>query len=79
VVVLKVTPEDLRRYGLEKPYSSIAFDRRGGEGMRTNLLIGSEAPDGGRYATLGASEAIFTISGESVERLLSPLLEAPAP
>ena len=79
VVVLKVTPEDLRRYGLEKPYSSIAFDRRGGEGMRTNLLIGSKTPDGGRYATLGASEAIFTISGESMERLLSPLLEESAP
>ena len=79
VVVLKVTIDDMRRFGLEKPYCSIAFDRRSGEGMRTNLLIGAKTPDGGMYATLGASEAIFTISGESMERLLSPLLEESAP
>ena len=79
VVVLKVTIDSMREFGLEKPYSSIAFDRRGGEGMRTNLIIGSKAQGGGRYATLGASEAIFVISDESVERLLSPLLEDTAP
>lgn len=79
VVVLKVTIDSMREFGLEKPYSSIAFDRRGGEGMRTNLIIGSKAQGGGRYATLGASEAIFVISDESVERLLSPLLEDAAP
>ncbi|MBO5643084.1 MAG: DUF4340 domain-containing protein [Kiritimatiellae bacterium] len=76
VVCLKVTDADVRRYGLEIPYLSIALDRSEEEGPRINLLLGEKTSSGGRYATLGAIEAIFTLSKSVVDNLEKSILEA---
>lgn len=76
VVCLKVTDADLRRYGLELPSLSISLDRSEEDGSRINLMLGEKTSSGGRYATLGATEAIFTLSKSVVENLEKPILEA---
>ena len=76
VVCLKVTDADIRRYGLELPYLSIALDRSDEQGPRINLLLGEKTSSGGRYATLGATEAIFALPKSVVENLTKPILEA---
>ena len=74
VVALKASAADLGRYGLDRPALTLAVDR-GGEGMvRRNVLVGGKAPDGGRYATVGSADAIFTIPRETVKLLSLSLL-----
>ena len=41
--------------------------------MRRNILVGGEA-QGGRYATLGAADAVFVISTDLVDRLAAPIV-----
>ena len=69
------TPAALTRYGLETPYCSIAVDQEKEGALRRNILIGAESGDGGRFATVGSSDAIFVLSKKSVEALTSPLVE----
>jgi hypothetical protein len=71
---LNVTPEDIRRYGLEKPYMSIAVDRRSTDMTRINLLIGDKYGSAGRFATLGTNETIFVLPSEVVRTLEAPIL-----
>ena len=74
VVALKASAADLGRYGLDRPALTLAVDR-GGEGMvRRNVLVGGKAPDGGRYATVGSADAIFTIPRETMKLLSLSLL-----
>ena len=74
VVALKASAADLGRYGLDRPALTLAVDR-GGEGLvRRNVLVGGKAPDGGRYATVGSADAIFTIPRETVKLLSLSLL-----
>ena len=42
--------------------------------VRRNVLVGGKAPDGGRYATVGSADAIFTIPRETVKLLSLSLL-----
>ena len=39
-----------------------------------NVLVGGKAPDGGRYATVGSADAIFTIPRETMKLLSLSLL-----
>jgi len=74
IVKLKVSASDLRGYGLDAPQLVVAVDHGKGDAVRRNILVGGEA-QGGRYATLGAADAVFVISTELVDRLSAPLVE----
>lgn len=75
--VVKVHPEpkDLRAYGLEDPYLIISIDRSKFDVPRKNLLIGNET-EGGRYATIGVSDAIFILPTPILERLKYDIISA---
>jgi hypothetical protein len=71
---LKAAPADLARYGLDAPRLVLAVDRGVAGSVRRNILIGKETR-GGYYATVGSADAIFVVSRESVQALMSPLLK----
>ncbi len=73
IVKLKVSPNDLRRYGLETPRCTVAVDSSKDGALRRNILIG-EKSQGGSFATLGASDAVFVLPDEVVNRLLAPIV-----
>lgn len=73
IVKLKVTASDLRAYGLDVPRFTVAVDQMKGEAIRRNILIGEEV-QGGRYATLGATDAVFVLSNETIARLTAELV-----
>lgn len=74
VETLKAAPADLARYGLDAPRLVLAVDRGVAGSVRRNILIGKETR-GGYYATVGSADAIFVVSRESVQALMSPLLK----
>lgn len=76
IVKLKVSAAELREYGLETPRVSVAVDSDNVDSIRRNLLIGDKAEEGGFYATLGATDAVFVISEETVSKLMSSLVKA---
>ena len=73
VVKLNVSDSELREYGLERPYASLAVDQRRDDAVRRNILFGNKV-EGGRYATLGASDAVFIISDEVFSALSADLI-----
>lgn len=68
IVKLRPNPQDIRDFGLEEPYLIVSIDRSQFDVPRKNLIIGKET-EGGRYATLGATDAIFILPTSSLERL----------
>lgn len=75
VVRLKVAPGELARYGLESPLYTVAIDRLIEGSVRRNLLIGNRVE--GRsdvYATVGSTDAVFVLDGETVDVLTSGVL-----
>lgn len=74
VEALNVKATDLARYGLEFPSYTLAVDTEKVGAVRRNILIGAPTR-GGRFATVGSSEAIFVIPERTVSVLTSPLLE----
>ena len=75
-VKLKVSAADLRAYGLEHPARRLAIDFQKADAVRRNILIGDRAPGGGRFATPGASDAVFVLSDATVRRLSADLVTA---
>ena len=76
VVLLKVGPSDLHRYGLEESEARcrICIDPKEEGQLRRIVLIGRKA-QGGSFATLvGASESVFILSDETVRKLTAPLV-----
>lgn len=73
IVTLKASSEDLVRYGLEKPYHTVAVDQDNIGSVRRNILIGALAR-GGRYATIGSTEAVFILPEKTVSILTAPLI-----
>ena len=73
VVALKAEPSDLARYGLEHPFHMISVDQEKEGSVRRNIMIGGMT-GGGRYATVGSSDAIFVLPEKTVSALLSPLV-----
>ena len=71
---LKVTAADLRAYSLETPELTVAIDQDREDSIRKNLLIGKRAPGGGRYATIGATEAVFILSDAAAAVFETPLV-----
>ena len=74
VVKLKVPASDLDAYGLGNPHLTIAVDQERDDAVRRNILIGAST-DGGRFATVGSSDAVFVVSDAVVDALSAPLVE----
>ena len=60
VVKLKVTAGDLSAYGLDNPWLTVAIDLSREDSTRRNILVGDRT-NGGRFATVGASDAGFVL------------------
>ena len=70
---LKVSEADLAAYGLDRPYMTLAVDQDREDAVRRNLILGATV-EGGRYATIGASDAVFVLSDDTVSKLTLPLI-----
>lgn len=70
---LRAATADWTRYGLERPVLRLAVDLERENAVRRNILVGAETPEGGRYATVGAADAVFVVSDEAFKALASPL------
>ena len=57
---LKVSAADLDDYGLDSPFLTVAIDQEAGEAVRRNVIIGKKTK-GGRFATIGSSDAVFVL------------------
>lgn len=70
---LKVSLSDLSNYGLDTPRLTVAVDLDVEKAVRRNIMLGSKI-DGGYYATVGSSGAVFVLSDETVSRLSAPIV-----
>lgn len=75
IVKVRPEPQDIRGFGLEEPYLIISIDRSQFDVPRKNLLIGSET-EGGHFATIGVSDAIFILPTPILERLKYDIISA---
>lgn len=71
---LKVSAAELDAYGLGHPYLILAVDQDQEGAVRRNVLVGDRTA-GGRFATVGSSDAVFVISDETVGKLSAPIIE----
>jgi len=74
IVKLKVSADDLGGYGLDKPRLTVAIDLEREDAIRRNILIG-DATDGGCFATVGASDAVFVLPESAVYDLSADIVE----
>ena len=74
IVKLKVSADDLGGYGLEKPRLTVAIDLEREDAIRRNILVG-DATDGGCFATVGASDAVFVLPESAVYDLAADIVE----
>ena len=72
---LKVSADDIRDCALDEPRFRIALDFDGEGSIRRNILIGKRLPEGGFYATVGSSEAIFILPESVIAELTVKLVE----
>lgn len=70
---MKVSAADLADYGLDRPFMILAVDQDREDVVRRNLILGVPTT-GGRFATVGSSDAVFVLSSETVLKLTLPLL-----
>ena len=63
---------ELGRYGLDAPCLTVAIDRD--DDVRRNLLIGAKT-SGGRFATIGAVDAVFVLSEEDFAAFSARLVD----
>lgn len=73
IVKMKVSASDLRSYGLDTPRLTVAVDQVKDDSVRRNILVGNEA-QGGSFATIGSSDAVFVLPRDTVRRLFTPLV-----
>lgn len=71
---LKVPAADLDDYGLDKPFLTLAIDQEVDAAVRRNIMVGKRTK-GGRFATIGASDAVFVIGDEVLDRLSADIVE----
>ena len=74
IVKLKVSADDLGGYGLDKPRLTVAIDLEREDAIRRNILVG-DATDGGCFATVGASDAVFVLPESAVHDLSADIVE----
>lgn len=73
VVKLKVSANDLSGYGLDTPLFTVAIDLEREDAIRRNILVGDRTDDG-RFATVGASDAVFVLPETVVDDLSAGLV-----
>lgn len=71
---LKVSAADLSTYGLDDPTLTLSIDQDREDAVRRNIIIGNQSPGGGRYATVGSSDAVFVISDRVADTLSSSVI-----
>ena len=71
---LKVPAADLDDYGLDMPFLTVAIDQDVDGAVRRNILIGKRTR-GGRFATIGSSDAVFVMDDSQVEIFMKPIIE----
>ncbi|MBO7721260.1 MAG: DUF4340 domain-containing protein [Kiritimatiellae bacterium] len=69
---LRVQASELSAYGLDAPFLTVAVDQESDESVRRNIIIGKKTA-GGRFATIGSSDAVFVISDAAVRALASEI------
>ncbi len=74
IVKLKVSADELGGYGLDKPRLTVAIDLEREDAIRRNILVGDET-DGGCFATVGASDAVFVLPESAVCDLSADIVE----
>ena len=75
VETVMLRKDDFERYGFGRPSYSLAFELGDSESALRTLLLGSAAPGGGRFATIGGSDAVFILSAATVSALTKPDME----
>ena len=70
---LKVPAADLDDYGLDVPFLTVAVDQDVDGAVRRNIIIGKKTK-GGRFATIGSSDAVFVMDEEQVKRLSASIV-----
>lgn len=70
---LRVSAADLDDYGLDRPFLTVAIDQEGSESVRRNIIIGKKTA-GGRFATIGSSDAVFVIGETELAALLANIV-----
>jgi len=68
IAKLKVTADDLSTYGLDSPWLVVSIDLAKEDSIRRNILVGDKTQYG-RYATVGASDAVFVLPDSACEDL----------
>jgi len=75
VETLAATPADFARCGLDNPAFVVAVDLAGDKAVHREILIGSAASGGARFATVGGADAVFVLSRTTVAALTASLTE----
>ena len=68
-----LAPDDYDRCGFRFPAYTISFELNDDSSSLRRMLIGSVAPDGGRYAMIGGLDVAFVLSASTVSRLTKPV------
>jgi len=69
IVRLRVAASEAGNYGLENPRFTLAIDPSAEGAVRRNVMIGSPAPGGGAYATVGSTDAVVILPDATVRAL----------
>jgi hypothetical protein len=70
---MKVSLAELSDYGLDTPRLTVAIDQDVEKDVRRNIMIGDKT-EGGYYATVGSSGAVFVLSDETVSKITAPIV-----
>ena len=73
VETVVIRPDDFRRFGFDRPAYTISFELNDDASSLKRMLIGAVAPDGGRYAVIGGSDAAFVLPASVVSVLAKPV------
>lgn len=71
----KHNPEDLARYGLDKPGELLTIGLAGGEGIQKSIMLGAEAGHGGRYAMVQGQDVVFVLDAGTVRESTNDIVK----
>ena len=71
---LRVQASSLADYGLDVPFLMVSVDQNSDDSVRRNILIGKKTR-GGRFATIGSSDAVFVVSDAHVKELSAAIIK----
>jgi hypothetical protein len=72
VETIVLNPSDFERCGFNSPAYTISFELNDDVSSMRRMLIGAVAPEGGRYATIGGSDAAFVLPPSVISVLTKP-------